>query len=344
MSKSKITELAGDYVEPAKKKKEDPLSVIETDVADSLLSLQNYTFSAEKRAREFRTSSLPFCPLLDFIKDPNIESYKKSHYTSTGTAIHETIQSWSAIHPTVRKKMWGNWKCTGCRRVVEHQFVPSKICECEYTVSTTDFHRGWPKHWTYEEVDYNYHGLTGHIDMIRFPTPTFAYVKDYKTTELEIKRNRYNWKQDKVSNPAYVVQIRTYCTVLDLKYGLPIKGWTLSNVERGRPITSLKDFHPQLAVWSRKHSLRWDKYLKSSIENNKLLGKLEDQIEKENPKKAKRVLKEVIENRPCKSQSDYDTYMKYKFYGDTSCNHCDVCFKSDSAVMERMLLELAKKE
>lgn len=332
----KIIELAGEY------KKKDFVDLIEKDVTYCFSNLSTKRIK-QIRKREFRTSSLPFCPILEFLKEPQEESYEKSHYVSTGTAIHETIQSWYSVVDTVKDKVWGNWKCTGCQRIVKHRFQPKKLCECEHKSSTTAFHRGWPKHWTYDEVEYNYFGLSGHIDMIRFPEPDWAFVQDIKTSEIEVKRARYNWKQDKVSSPTYVAQIRTYCTVLDLSLGLPIKGWALSNVERGRPVKSMKDLHPQMASWSRENSLKWDKHLKRAIKNNELLIKLEIAVIKKDTERANRYLQKIIKNRPCTSPEEYKAFMGYKFYGEQKCGLCKECFSSSQRVLERIQLELEKK-
>lgn len=323
---------------------EDPLQFMEDCFAEVLSSVKSLTFPQVKKKREFRTSSLPFCPILDFLREPHIESYDKSHYTSTGTSIHETLQSWMSVAKIPRSWLWGSWKCTGCHEIKRNQFQPRKICGCAHTVSTTDFHRGWPKHWTYEEVDYNYHGLSGHIDGILIPRPDFAFVIDFKTTELAVKRARYNWKADKVSSPTYVAQVRTYSTILDLEFELPIRGWMLVNVERGRPIKSNKDYHVQTARWDSDKSRKWDKVLKTSIENNLILTSVEEAVDSSNRDEAKTQIKRMIKNRPCVDEKSYDAYMKYKFF-QGKCEHCDVCLGgSNKAIYNRIMSELAKKE
>lgn len=317
---------------------------MENCVAEMFTSIRQTQVQQIKRRREFRTSSLPFCPILGFLQEPQIESYDKSHYTSTGTSIHTTIQSWMSVAKVPRKWLWGSWKCTGCQTIRQNQFQPKKLCECKHRVSTTDFHRGWPKHWTYEEVEYNYYGLTGHIDAIFVPLPYFAFVLDVKTTQLQAKKSRYNWKADKVSSPNYVAQVRTYSTVLDMEFNLPIQGWVLLNVERGKPITSSRDYHMQVATWDHEKSQKWDKNLQLAIQNNKRLSELEQAIENGEKSEATKYLKRVIANRPCHDEKSYNQFMKYGFYQGV-CPHLDVCSGgSNKAVYNRIMSELSKKE
>lgn len=345
----KVVELASSAANIQKKKpKHDPdadMEFMEETMNNMLLSLPNAKIQQVKSTRQFRTSSLPFCPILEFIKDPSIEEYAKSHYTTTGTAIHETVQSWLAVNKLSQDMIYGSWKCTGCKKIKLNQLRPKKLCDCSHTVSTTEFHRGWPKHWTYEEIEYNYHGLTGHIDLVVAPRPDFYFVTDFKTTELQKKKLRSGWKQDKVSSPNYVAQIRTYSTILTLEHKLPIRGWMLVNLDRGAPIRKASDFHPQVAAWSQRHSERWDKYLKHSIDNNKILQKLERAVEDQDKETATSRMKMMVKTRPCRSQHDYDSYMRYKFYGDTECPLKDVCLNgSDKSVRNKIISELAKKE
>lgn len=342
--KKKIVELAGppsSYNKPAPKK--PYIEEMEELAVDMLLDLQNLKLTQGKRGREFRTSSLPFCPILSFLKDAGEESYSKSHFTSTGTAIHETVQSWLSVSKISKDIIWGSWKCTGCGAIKLNQFRPRKECDCNFKLSTTQFHRGWPKHWTYHEFEYNYKGLTGHIDLIVWPRPDFAFVLDIKTTEVEKKRLRWNWKQDKISSPNYVAQVRTYATILDIVHGIPIKSWMLSNLERARPINKRQDFHPQVASWSRKHSEKWMKHLDLSIKNNKILTKVEAAIDAEDRDEAERHIKRMIVSRPCTDQTTYDNYMRYGFYTG-ECEHCNACFSGDRAVRKMITTELAKKE
>lgn len=343
----KVTELASTASSSSSnrlKPIDDPLEYMEKVIDDCFADIRNAKVTQVATNREFRTSSLPFCPILDFLREPQEENYDKSHYTSTGTAIHETLQSWLSVANYPKSMLYGSWKCTGCQNVLKNQMMPKKLCGCKHTMSTTPFHRKWPKHWTYEEIEYNYNGLSGHIDGVLMPRPDFAFVIDFKTTELAKKRSKYNWKADKISSPAYVAQIRTYSTILTLEHDLPIKGWMLINVERGRPIKSKNDYHKQVGTWGEKHSIKWDGILQRSIKHNILLSKLERAVEEKKKDRAQELLQKIVACRPCKSEHDYKRYMVYKHY-DGKCPHADVCFSGkNKPVYTRIMDELSKKE
>lgn len=344
----KVIELAGppsSYNKTIKKSKQDvdPLDYMEDIINASMTGMQHEKVTQVKRKREFRSSGLPFCPILQFLREPQEENYAKSHYTSTGTAIHESIQGWLSVTKTSQNIMWGSWKCTGCQQIKFNQYKPKKLCDCKFVVSTTEQHRGWPKHWTYHEVEFEYRGLTGHIDLILWPKPDFAFVPDFKTSEQEKKRLRWNWKADKVSSPNYVAQIRTYASILTLEHGLPIKGWALINVERGRPITKATDYHTQLGVWNKKKAVKWMENIDRAADNNKILTKLEDAVEKGDRDGAEKQIDRMIKNRPCVDQDSYDRFMQYGFY-QGSCEHCSTCFSGSHKAIKRMILtELSKK-
>lgn len=125
---------------------------------------------------------------------------------------------------------------------------------------------------------------------------------------------------------------------------LPIRGWELANVERGRPIQKAQDFHAQVANWSTKHSQKWLKWLDLSVENNNLLVKLENAVEKGNKAKADRYLDYIIESRPCHCEKTYNAYMRYGFY-QGECPMKGVCLKgSRKAIRAKIIAELANKD
>lgn len=322
----------------------DSLDFMEKIARSMMLDLQHNSVPQVKTKREFRTSGLPFCPILEFLKDPQTEDYKKSHYTSTGTAIHQTKQSWLSISPYSSKMLWGNWKCTGCGALKTHQMKPTKLCDCRFQMSTTEFHRRWPKHWTYDEVEYNHNGLTGHIDLIVAPKPDFFFVGDFKTSEIQKKIKRAGWTQDKISSPSYVAQVRTYSTVLDLKFNLPIKGWMLINADRGSPVVGPNEFFLQVGEWSRAKSLKWDKLLQESSQNNQRLLRLEKAVEDGDRALAIKKLKSIVVNRPCTDERSYNSYMAYSFFKG-KCALCSVCTRgTDKAVLQTIKNKLAEKE
>jgi hypothetical protein len=303
---------------------DDVVGFIEQTVTSSMLDMSTATFNVPARS-EFRTSSLPFCPIRSFIANEGTEGYTKTHYTSIGTAMHTTVQSWLSYTKISSAIMWGSWKCTGCKRVVLNRFKPKRLCECDVVRSTLPELRGWPKIWVYEEVEYNYKGLSGHIDMILFPRPDFAIVCDYKTTSMAKKKASFFYDPSQPSSPSYIAQIRTYCTVLDLAFDLPIRGWCLTNLDRAEPIKKEGDFTLLPSSWDREKSLRWDKHIDLSSKNFRRLTKLKEAVNNEDRTTAKQQLANIVENRPCTSEKTYNGYMKYSFFGKQVCELKEVC-------------------
>ena len=319
--------------------------IVEEHVNKIMLELQNASVVAN-RPREFRASGLPFCPILSFLRGDNVEDYHRTHYTSSGTAIHETIQTWMSISPASKKYMFGNWKCTGCAKIVKHQRIPSKLCDCDHVLSDSDRSgsglKFWPKFWTYSEIQVRRKNLGGHIDLMTLPLPNFVIMWDFKSTSMGDKRR---WGQDmnKPSIPSYTAQIRTYSAIADIDYDLPVKAWCLVALDRDRPVRTVSDFSVVSADWSRKRSKKWLKYIDAADDNHVRLKKLEKSVLNEDSKAAKKHLKSVIKYRPCKSREDYDKFMVYGFMTG-ECKMCKACFKSDKATAKAVQKRLAEMD
>ena len=217
------------------------VSKIERYVHDMFSEMVLMSETQPPSEREFRTSGLPFCPILSFLKEDREESYASSFYTSIGTSIHLVMQTWLAKTKLSVKHVYGNWKCTGCGKEKRMCKQPSP-CTCGSTHSrASKFHERMKPFWMYEEIEYNYRGLSGHIDLVYWPLPNFAFTLDFKTSDIEKKKKSGYWIRSKPSSPTYVVQVRTYNTVLDLHYGVPIRGWCLANLDRAQPIKKSSD-------------------------------------------------------------------------------------------------------
>ena len=295
----------------------DDLEIIDKIVAyttDMLMEMSTMEEVQTQGEREFRTSGLPFCPILSFLREPRSESYSMSMYTSTGTAIHTSVQTWLAKTKLSSRHLFGNWLCTGCG-AKKRMIKKPKPCSCSSRRAMhSEFHRRMQPFWMYEEIDFEYRGLSGHIDLVYWPEPEFAFAVDFKTTDLVKKKKSSYWEPAKPSSPNYVVQIRTYNTVLDLLYGLPIKGWVLANLDRAQPIKKPTDFSLIPSEWSHAKSLKWDRILLKASNNNKRLLRLERAINEGNGSKSRKYLQDIIEHRPCISDSTYNNWMFYGFY------------------------------
>lgn len=324
----------------------DPLSYLQDHLTASLVEASEATLESTAKGREFRSSGLPFCPIKTFLADPRNQNYRMNHYTSVGTALHTNIQSWLSVTKRSAKDMYGDWKCTGCGKVLTARKLPPP-CSCHGKVSTTEFHRNWPKFWCYEEIAFKYKNLSGHIDLIMAPHPEFFYVVDFKTGNLTKKRSSVFWhaQQDKPSSPNYIAQIRTYCTVLDLLFDLPIKGWALCTLDRAEPIKTAADFHLVPSVWSREKSLRWVKRLDRSDANFKRLLDLDTYIENGETKKARRTMNTIIDHRPCHDEKSYQQYMGYAFFGKEVCPLKKACLSCrEERIWEAINANLSQKD
>lgn len=308
---------------PAKikeKEKTDPLTIGEKLLGDILLNLKNLK-QRSNRPIELRASGLPFCGLKRFILDDRQESYTMEHYTSTGTAIHETLQKWIPFGD-YRQYMFGDWQCLECERVKKWQTLPGK-CKCGQ------------ENWKYKELSISYKKLTGHIDLVlKLPTTPVSYiVVDFKTTDMHKKRASRYWDPHAPSSRNYVVQIRTYCALLNLIYKLNVRGWIVVSVNRAKPIEEQLDYHPLSGEWSPKMSKRWMPYLDKANEDFRRLKRLMRHLKEKNIDEASDALKNMVRGRPCKDEESYKKWMHYAFFGKDICALKKSCCKLGNAAV-----------
>ncbi len=290
------------------------IAKIEGYITDALMEMSTAEETQPTSQREFRASGLPFCPILSFLKSPRTESYGSTHYTSTGTAIHLTVQTWLAKTKLSSRHLFGNWLCTGCGDKKSMCKKPQP-CPCKSSRSlVSEFHRRMRPFWMYEEIEFEWRGMSGHCDMVYWPEPDFAFVGDFKTTDLVKKKQSSFFDPAKPSSPTYIPQIRTYCTILDLQYSVPIRGWSLINLNRAAPYKKPSDAHLLTSIWDHKKSVRWDRILELASKNNKRLTKLEQAIEAEDSGRARELLTNIVVNRPCTTQKEYNQWMAYAFF------------------------------
>lgn len=271
------------------------------------------------RPIELRSSGLPFCPIKSFLLTENTENYKKDHYVSTGTAIHETLQYWLP-KGDYKAHIFGDWKCSACGRMKRFQLLPGP-CKC----------RSNSAEWLYKELEIKYKKLTGHVDLVlqlNLDKPPFRYVVvDFKSTDMLKKRSNVRWDPLQPSSRNYVVQVRTYCTLLQLEYQLNIVGWLLPSINRAEPITSDQHYNLLSGEWTKRQSLRWIKYLDAANYDFTVLKRLLRHIADNNPSEANEWLVEMVKTRPCHSMDDYKKWMHYSFYGTDVCPMQGICTK-----------------
>lgn len=290
-----------------------------------------------KRAIELRSSGLPFCPIKSFLLTDNKESYSKDHYVTTGTAIHETLQRWLP-RGDYKAHIFGDWKCNACDKWKRRQVYPEP-CKC----------RSNSAEWIYHELEIKRKRLTGHIDLVlqlNLDKPPFRYVVvDFKSTDMERKRSNVRWDPSQPSSRNYIIQVRTYCTILTLEYDLNIVGWLLPSINRAAPITDQLGYSLLSGEWNRKRSLRWEKYLDAANYDFIVLMRLLRHIKEGNSAEANDWLVEMVKTRPCHDEEQYMEWMHYAFFRNEVCPMKKVCCQgSNKKVLKHVRNLLREKQ
>lgn len=301
-------------------------------VMDMLLDLQTLKKKSSRKL-ELRSSSLPFCPIRSFLNEGQGISYTMEHYTGTGTAIHTVLQSWSS-RGKYKDRLWGNWRCSHCDDPKKpprymHQHVPKTSCDCHPEAD-----------WLYDEVSLRYKDLTSHVDTIFMIAPGFYVIIDYKTTYMEKKLASTYFKANSPSSRNYIVQIRTYCTIVAKQYGLNIVGWFLASVDRSEPIKTSKDFWILSGEWNEKYAERWLEKLDNAVLDYRWLKLLNAAVAKGDKERSSMLLNLMLESRPCKSKADYKGWMEFGFFGKDVCEHLADCCRGTDAIKQKILQTL----
>lgn len=272
------------------------------------------------RGPEYRPSSFPTCPILHMLRFAagahngyfeTTMSTSGGFFTSVGTAAHENIQ----YHIGQTGKIWGDWKCKNpsCQKrhdaqnlfdekgvmyrkgkLTRKNTVKNKCPKCEHPME-------------YVEKEIKYAGLKGHIDAIVKLDGGGWWVADYKTcTKNKIAKKG----KEGLPHKAHLKQIPTYCYVLEKKYGMKIKGFSLLYLSRDNPFHFLEYSEP----WSE----RWRVKVREIIKNEK--RKFRSGVKSF----ATRDVKHAIANKPCSCLAQYES--EINFYEE--CPLLGICFKS----------------
>lgn len=299
---------------------------------------------------EFRTSSLPYCPIQDFqdiiLNTPISESYSKDFYTRIGTQVHENIQNMSGLSK-YGKFVFGSWKCPKCGHIHEVCFRPKKCKECgEFLLE-------------YVELDFNYKGLSGHQDMLAcYPCDaegnfveldkkqTKLFLKElgknhnskkylhkwcgfeYKTTGTKyIKDPRYT---KYLPTPKHFGQIEAYCVMLDLLYDIKVSEYCIIYFSRETPGTQDNVFFkPFVYEWTdEKYDFRL-MTIERACETRKYVEKA---VKHYSTSKCTKYLNKIIDNRPCKCKKDWEVYMQKKYFKDEVCPYLKYCLNEGITV------------
>lgn len=320
-------------------------SYIGDDIVKGMLETLDVPKVQGHKRIELRASGLPYCEIRKFLFNPSPENYAKDFYTSTGTAIHEALQQW-APRGDYKSYIFGNWRCTGCGAVKKMCITPRRKCvEC-VDLPLQPKHLGKTHYWKYEEIDFKYKSLSGHIDMVLriSRNPDRYIVIDFKTTDMDKKRESRYWDPMQPSSKSYILQIRTYCTILEKLFGLNIVGWHVISINRSAPIKTAKDYHLLSGEWNEGDSDKFIKYLERDIRGYKNLQHLLKRINKGDKTEASAALETMANDRPCSDLKSYKRWMDKAFFGKEKCEMLDACCMSTRRVVARIKQELENSD
>src|SRR5690606_28422407 len=251
------------------------------------------------RGPEYRPSSFPICSVLvymQFLAAARNGFYESNmgagggFFTSVGTAAHENIQRYIGESG----KIYGHWKCRNpkCKRSHAARDLydeKGKIVRPGALTreSTTNNKCPTCKHaMEYVELEINYNGLKGHIDCIVKLEDGSYWVADYKTTTAN------NLKSTKLPKSEHLMQLPTYCYVLEKKYKMKIRGFSLLYFSRDNPYSF------------REHADKWTPRWRSQI----------GALIKDQKRVYRNAVRAFVENKPdlaikckvCTKPSDYE--------------------------------------
>ena len=290
---------------------------------DSALTDMGKLEAPSTRKKEFRCSSLPFCPIRSAFLETSKESFSKSFYVEIGTAVHKVVQFWLS-RGMAADDMFGCWKAPDGR-------ISEPMLRPEAVKALND------NNLEYEEVTIKWKRLSGHVDLITHIGGGAYVVWDFKTTDLGGKRQHAGWKRNFRTSPNYFIQIRSYAALLRRLFGINIVAWGLIIVDRDRPIQTTADYHKIIRPWKMKNHKKQMRLLEAANDNYKIFQMFQSEMarSKEYNPEAVRLLKEMIVNRPCIDDESYDEWMDYAFYKG-ECELKEACLKSNKAVYRRI--------
>lgn len=273
------------------------------------------------RGPEFRPSSFPSCPVLNWMRlyrfkslghNENHHYFGMEYYTSVGTIVHEKIQyfmGWTG-------KVWGHWKCINhtCKegiKAADLRDAAGKVIREGKPTRKHSFDNICPcckEPMLYIEFTIKYKGVTGHIDGIMRLDNGKWVIFDYKTTSLK-KAVAGNLPEKK-----HLTQLPFYTYVMEKKYakkyGMKISEFSLIYIPRDNPF----QFYEYREKWTDKWRTRCSNMYKREKANwDAIHQDLEDDT-----------FTNVVSHKPCSCTSDY----KSKMMGFDECIMFDVCFSA----------------
>lgn len=312
---------------------------------------------------DFRASSLPFCPILyidgtrkndiGWLDTPSV-GWKDQFYFDIGTAAHtlwQRVLTRAAREAPMQVKPFGSWKCTHCGNEKKNCFLPEP-CQCgphkdgtytlgefallhrkdnpwltDYTIKNLFDTWGPYSEWEYVEIEFEYNGLTGHVDYIEYyPQLDLWAIWDLKTAMSKAVNSPTN-ELPVIKN---VLQIEAYSYILPKVYPklIPrIDEYALLYHTR----ESATLWEPYRVEWDAEREERAGKRVARWVNGYKTAQKYLKKPDMAN-------LQEVVNTRPCLSEKSYDREMACKFEYGASCEFYRICTQHEGNTLTKRLL------
>jgi hypothetical protein len=260
------------------------------------------------RPRTLRSSSLPYCPVLDVVIPRETEEWnmKAQLYTSMGTVAHTVLQAFASLGKP-GKRVFGCWECPRCKhKWTEPEFRPDS---CPNKCNDAP---------AYVELTLKYGALSGHCDMV------IRYGKDgdYKWVVWDFKTCGGDPGAPKKQ---HLLQARTYCGMIRRQYRVPIHAYCIVYI--GRDKLDRWVYGPYNYQTSAQQTLDWINRSNAGFKAATVARKLPN---KEN-------LLEVARCRPCTDNESHDEYMARRYeFRNQRCSMLGNCKKSDLHVAKIM--------
>lgn len=265
---------------------------------------------------EFRSSSFPYCPILNLealvYGDDFVPGYNSGFFTGVGTAIHENLQFWFPRLHRFGYAVWGDWECQNhnCKNIIYGCSNPKvcPICGSEQL--------------KYREIEFTEeeHGVSGHVDMVLYVAGKFVII-DFKSGGFYLFEKGDGGKLPYTKN---IAQISNYMVMFERKYKIRPHSWVLAYVPRENPksngFNSQVGPHiiPKSHKWTQLDFDLWSERLdRASKGRRALMNMLAAKDETSHKKWRQR----MIAARPCRKVMEYENYLDWKYYGDNKCKH-----------------------
>ena len=287
-------------------------------------AIANVGFPSRKPVlREFRTSSFPYCPILDLIHYFEARAtgtiptaYRQQFYFTIGHAIHDLWQTAMIGSPKYGSRVYGNWHCPGpdCSVKRLNTLKPAKSPCCG-------------ENWEYHEIAYLYRGLTGHSDLITRNNRNSYTIWELKTVPYWFLQS-YKLCSEYQMYQKSLTQTRIYAALARKIYQLPITRIVIVNLGRESP--NLEDIKLNALDFTDRDYQKIMSRLDRSVAARKSVTKLLKEQKRTKP--PKKLLQKMLDQRPCHTRSDYYRKMDQRWFGKDKCPvyKLGVCTKDPS--------------